>query len=182
MDLSISFPHGKVQNGSSDDLKPIFFSKSFGNTSKILWSILNTDIGRTHNDLFESLSEKENVIIDHEPFENLMKRHKSMIYNSLFGRKANKAVNYFVRKKRVKGGETVYRETEPNCENQAHPAEIRERCSIILHKVITADLYGNSGNKKKILKNLFNLMRTAKSEEFSLLPLAEQINVGPAFF
>lgn len=158
MDLSVSFLRDRVRSASM-------------NSPELLDDILGTKIGAK----FSNISAQR---IDPKPFKDFKARHKSTNYSRIFQqKKLNNRRDYFRKTRKVKKEVIEHYVEDKKCKDQAHPAQIREGFRTVLFKVVSQKLIGNNGNKKKILKALYNLMRTAKTEPFTLRSLVKQLNV-----
>ena len=168
MNLTLYFPSNNIQFQSLSSIKKDFFY-SVENEPDLLAAILSTDVGPKLNNIeyasFQSIKSK--------PFEKFKTRHKSMNFLRIFLHRKN----YFKRCRKVNGQMVCHYIENKKCNNQIHPAHIREGLQTILYKVISEELIGNNRNKKKILKSFHNFLLTAKTEPFSLFNLITGLNV-----
>lgn len=174
MDLSITFFRAK----NSDKywkkyLKEVMFS-SKTNETEIFKSILQTNVGNR----FSGYEHDSFSTIDRKIFKNFKIRHNLVKYSLVFKQNVpSKRESYFKKSRKINGEFLAPVEERSKCNDQVHPKQIKEGFQIILYKVFTQELIGNSKNKKLVLKNLEKLLLTAKTENITLLKLLKQLDV-----
>lgn len=133
--------------------------------------ILKTDIGlsfspsdnysfkRININLFQKI-QKNHILISHKNFFNIKNENK-----------------YFEKDTKYQNKMKFHNSIEKNCKNEICLSQIREIFRNIFFQVGLNQLFGNNRNQKKIIKNLYNFLLTARTETFSLLQLLRKLNV-----
>ena len=161
LNLSVEFSPAKHL------VRGLIFDSKKSTYNSFLQMIVQIDVG-----LDLTLEQYEDAMpIIAQPINCFEKRHKDIIDYSRF----------FITTKycHIKGNfQNKHSEETKISESQALPLQIKSSFQTVLHKVVSMELLGNNRNKKKILKTLFNLLKTAKHEPFTLIHLLKKLKVS----